>query len=99
MARHYPSTMNQFLYSVEAIYKVFGVLYSRNVAAYFAKTLCKGTTTKMLFVKTEVNMIETGVLIVNNHRTNCLLYVANFTSGADNYSARSNDFLSVWILL
>ena len=70
---HYPTTVDEFLYSVEAVNEVLWVLHGRNIAAHLAQTLSESRTTETLLVETEVDMVEARVLVVNENWTNHLL--------------------------
>ena len=55
---HYPTTVDEFLYSIEAVNEVLRVLHGRNIAAHLAQALSEGRTTEALLVETEVDMVE-----------------------------------------
>ena len=73
MTSHYPTTVDEFLYSVEAVNEVLWVLDGRNIAAHLAQTLSESRTTETLLVETEVDMVEARVLVVNENWANHLL--------------------------
>jgi hypothetical protein len=55
---HNPTAADKFLNSIEAVCEILRILNCRNIAAYLAKALSKGRTTKALLVEAEVDMIE-----------------------------------------
>ena len=72
---HYPTTVNQLLYGVEAIYEVLRVLHGRNIAAHLAQTLSEGRTTETLLIEAEVDVVEARVLVVDENRAYYLLNI------------------------
>lgn len=55
---HYPSLLYHFLYGVEAVGEVFGVLHCRNIIAHEAEALCECASSEALFVEGEVDMVN-----------------------------------------
>ena len=64
---HNPSLGNHLLNSIEGISKVLCILHCRHIVAHLAEALCKSTTAKTLLIEREVDMIETGMLVVDNN--------------------------------
>src|SRR3712207_7630492 len=52
-------------------------------------TLFRSTSAEALLVKAEVDMVEAGVLIVDNYGADNLSYVAYFTAGAHDKDRKS----------
>ena len=55
---HYPTTVDEFLYGIEAVNEVLRVLHGRNIAAHLAQALSESRTTEALLVEAEVDVIE-----------------------------------------
>lgn len=55
---HYEVFLDKLLNGVERIAEVFGILHSRNVVAYLAEALCKGTSAQALLIEREVDVID-----------------------------------------
>ena len=51
MTCHDPTLLNHVLNCIEAVGKVFRVLYGRNIVAHEAKALCEGAATETLLVE------------------------------------------------
>ena len=64
---------SEFLNSIEAVSEILRILNCRNIAAYLAKALSECRTTKALLVEAEVDVVEAGVLVVNENWANHLL--------------------------
>ena len=55
---HYEVFLDKLLNGVERVAEVFGILHCRNVVAYLAEALRKGTSAKALLVEREIDVID-----------------------------------------
>ena len=72
MTCHDPSFLYHLLNSHEGVSEILCVLHGRNVTAYLTQTLGKGGTSQTLLVKGEVDMIDGGVFVIDDNRTDHL---------------------------
>ena len=99
MTRHEKTLFNQLLHSIKGVAEIFRVLNRRNIATYAVQTLCERRTTEAECVEREVDVIECRLFAVYYYGAYYLTHIAHFTTCADNYSTRRNNFLIVGILL
>ena len=99
VACHHPSLANHLLDGVEATGEIFCVMYGGDVVAHLAQGLCQGRTTEAQVVETEVDVVDGGVLVVDQHGRHHLADVAHLAAAGDDDGARGDDFLTVGILL
>ena len=99
MAGHDPALLDELLNDHEGVGKVLGVLHRGHVVAHLAQRLRKGRAAQVLLVEGEVDMIDGGVLVVDEDGRDHLLDVADLSTGTDDDRSRRNNFLAVGILL
>ena len=66
---------DEVLDSIESIAEIVGIGYGWHIVAYLIQTLGKGGTTKTQLVEAEINMVETGALVVHHHWGNQLTHI------------------------
>ena len=65
---HHPSPADEFLHGIETVGEVFGIGHRRHVRTHITATLCECRTSQALFAEGEVDMIEGGMVVVDDNR-------------------------------
>ena len=99
MACEDPAAVDELLHGLKALAEVLRVLDRRHVVAHLVEALGKGAAAQLLLAEGEVDMIESGVFVVDEDGGDHLADVAHLATTCHDDRARRDDLLAIGILL
>ena len=99
MSGYNPSLLNELLYGIEAIGKILRILHRRHIIAHLTQTLGKGRSAEALLIEREVDMIDAGIFVAQQHGAHHLLDILHLAAGTHDDCSRRDNLLAIGILL